>query len=75
MAKKYDIKLRTGEYTDNNGETKGRYLIAGVIFETKTGNLMGKLNVIPTGDWDGTFFLSEFENNKPQEIDKEEIPF
>jgi hypothetical protein len=58
MAKKYDIKLRTGEYTDQSGKTKGRYITAGAIFETKTG-LMGKLEVIPTGDWNGTFFLSE----------------
>jgi len=58
MAKKYDIKLRTGEYTDQSGNTKGRYITAGAIFETKTG-LMGKLEVTPTGDWNGTFFLSE----------------
>ena len=76
MAKKYDIKIRTGEY-EQDGETKGRYVRAGVIFETKNGGLMGKLEVVPIKDWDGTFFLNEPQqeqvaSGKP---DISDIPF
>lgn len=70
MAKKYDIKIRTGEY-EQDGETKGRYVRAGVIFETKNGGLMGKLEVVPIKDWDGTFFLSEVDESSYQ---SQEVP-
>jgi hypothetical protein len=37
MAKKYDLSVKTGEYTDRDGQTKGRYLNIGVMMETDKG--------------------------------------
>lgn len=37
MAKKYDLSVKTGEYTDSQGQTKGRYLNIGVMMETDKG--------------------------------------
>jgi len=37
MAKKYDLSVKTGEYTDRDGQTKGRYMNIGVMMETDKG--------------------------------------
>ncbi len=37
MAKKYDLSVKTGEYTDSQGQTKGRYMNIGVMMETDKG--------------------------------------
>jgi hypothetical protein len=37
MAKKYDLSVKTGEYTDGQGQTKGRYMNIGVMMETDKG--------------------------------------
>lgn len=37
MAKKYDLSVKTGEYTDRDGQTKGRYLNIGVMMDGDKG--------------------------------------
>jgi hypothetical protein len=37
MAKKYDLSVKTGEYTDGQGQTKGRYMNIGVMMENDKG--------------------------------------
>ena len=37
MAKKYDLVVKTGEYTDQSGATKGRFKNVGVVMEGKDG--------------------------------------
>ena len=37
MAKKYDLVVKTGEYTDSNGQTKGRFKNVGVIMDGQNG--------------------------------------
>lgn len=33
MSKKYDVVARTGTYTNKNGEEKGKYKNAGMVYE------------------------------------------
>lgn len=40
MAKKYDLVVKTGEYTDSSGEVKGRYMNIGVVMENDKGLYM-----------------------------------
>jgi len=37
MAKVYDLAIKTGEYTDNQGQTKGRYTKLGVVMSGSDG--------------------------------------
>ena len=37
MAKKYDLVVKVGEYTDNQGQTKGRFKNVGVMMEGQNG--------------------------------------
>lgn len=37
MAKKYDLSVKVGEYTDSSGATKGRYQNVGVVMEGQNG--------------------------------------
>ena len=37
MAKKYDLVVKTGEYTDQSGATKGRFKNVGVVMEDRDG--------------------------------------
>ena len=37
MAKLYDVTIKTGEYTDNSGQTKGRYTKIGVVMSGSDG--------------------------------------
>lgn len=37
MAKKYDLVVKTGEYTDQSGATKGRFKNVGVVMQGKDG--------------------------------------
>ena len=39
MAKKYDAVVKTGSYTDNAGESKGRYENVGSVMENDKGEL------------------------------------
>jgi len=40
VSKKYDLVIKTGEYTDRNGETKGRYENIGAIMQGDNGHYM-----------------------------------
>lgn len=57
MPRIYNVRVSTGEYTDNQGEKKKRYVQAGVIIE-KNGRKYLKMEVIPVG-WDGFASLME----------------
>jgi hypothetical protein len=37
MAKKFDLVVKVGEYTDNQGQTKGRFKNVGVMMEGDKG--------------------------------------
>lgn len=37
MAKKYDLVVKTGEYTDRDGQTKGRFKNVGVVMDGQNG--------------------------------------
>ena len=37
MAKKYDLVVKTGEYTDRDGQTKARFKNVGVVMEGQNG--------------------------------------
>jgi hypothetical protein len=37
MAKKYDLVVKVGEYTDGQGQTKGRFKNVGVVMESDKG--------------------------------------
>jgi hypothetical protein len=37
MAKKFDLVVKVGEYTDNQGQTKGRFKNVGVMMEGDNG--------------------------------------
>jgi hypothetical protein len=47
MAIKYFIKAPVSEYTDQSGAVKKRYQTIGIVTETKNGDLMGKLEMVP----------------------------
>lgn len=57
MAKLYDVKAITGEYENERGEKKKRYLTCGVVLETKNGPCL-KLEAIPV-ESNGWFMLFE----------------
>ena len=37
MAKKYDLVVKVGEYTDGQGQTKGRFKNVGVVMDGQNG--------------------------------------
>ena len=41
------VKAPVSEYTDKNGEAKKRYQTIGIVTETKKGDLMMKLEMLP----------------------------
>ncbi len=47
MAIKYYVKAAISEYQDQAGVTKKRYNTIGIVTETKKGDLMMKLEMIP----------------------------
>jgi len=40
MGKLYDVKIKSGEYTDREGNTKGRWVDVGVVMEGDGGPYM-----------------------------------
>jgi hypothetical protein len=62
----HDLCIKTGEYTDRNGETKGRWLTIGTVFRHDDGGSSIKLDCLPVGvpDWNG--WVSVFKK-KPRE--------
>jgi hypothetical protein len=52
--------VKTGTYTDRDGNEKARYLNVGVLFKYEDGGLALKLEAMPVGDgWNG--FVSFFD--------------
>jgi len=57
MAIKYYVKAAISEYQDPAGVTKKRYNTIGIVTETKKGDLMLKLEMLPLlGLKDGTLW-------------------
>lgn len=44
MTKKYDMTVKTGTYTDRNGDTKGRYENVGEIHTGNDGGFYARVN-------------------------------
>ena len=59
MPKKYDVIASVGEYQDQNGQTKTKWLKCGVVIENpESGNLSLKMEALPVGEeWSGWFSL------------------
>jgi len=81
MAIRYYVKAPVSEYTDKDGTSKKRYQTIGIVTETKKGDLMIKLEMIPfLGLKEGTLWAYlNVPEDKPQspslqQID-EDIPF
>jgi hypothetical protein len=68
MAIKYYVKAAISEYTDQAGQSKKRYNTIGIVTETKKGDLMMKLEMIPLlGLKDGTlWFYLNVPEDKPE---------
>jgi len=47
MGIKYYLKTPVSEYTDKDGQQKKRYQTIGIVTETKKGDLMFKLEMLP----------------------------
>jgi hypothetical protein len=68
MAIKWYVKAPVSEYTDKNGDSKKRYQTIGIVTETKKGDLMMKLEMIPLlGMKDGSLWAYL---NVPEEKDE-----
>jgi hypothetical protein len=67
MAIKFFIKAPVSEYTDQSGAVKKRYQTIGIVTETKNGDLMGKLEMVPLlGMKEGALW---FYMNTPEEVE------
>jgi len=84
MAIKYYVKAAISEYTDQAGVNKKRYQTIGIVTETKKGDLMMKLEMIPLlGLKEGTIwaYLNVPEDKMPGSPAKElanldeDVPF
>ena len=81
MAIQYYVKAPVSEYTDKDGTAKKRYQTIGIVTETKKGDLMIKLEMIPfLGLKEGTLWAYlNVPEDKPQspslqQLD-EDVPF
>ena len=82
MAIKYYVKAAVSEYTDKDGTAKKRYQTIGIVTETKKGDLMMKLEMIPfLGLKEGTLWAYlNVPEDKPQspslqQLDDDSVPF
>jgi len=84
MAIKFYVKAAVSEYVDKDGANKKRYQTIGIVTETKKGDLMMKLEMIPLlGLKEGTLwcYLNVPEDKVPGAPSKdlanmdENIPF
>lgn len=84
MAIKYYVKAAVSEYVDKDGANKKRYQTIGIVTETKKGDLMMKLEMIPLlGLKEGTLwcYLNVPDDKAPSASTKdfanldENIPF
>lgn len=58
--------MKTGEYQDRNGQTKGRWQRIGTVFRHDDGGTSIKLDCVPLGlpEWDG--WVNVFKREDPQ---------
>lgn len=51
----HDLAIKTGEYRDSQGQTKGRWLKIGSVFRHDDGGTSIKLDAVPVGlpEWQG----------------------
>jgi hypothetical protein len=81
MAIKYYVKAPVSEYTDKDGTAKKRYQTIGIVTETKKGDLMIKLEMIPfLGLKEGTLWAYlNVPEEKPQSPSlqhfEDDVPF
>ena len=81
MAIKYYVKAPVSEYTDKDGTAKKRYQTIGIVTETKKGDLMIKLEMIPfLGLKEGTLWAYlNVPEDKPQSPSlqqlEDDVPF
>jgi len=82
MAIRYYVKAPVSEYTDKDGASKKRYQTIGIVTETKKGDLMLKLEMIPfLGLKEGTLWAYlNVPDDKPQspslqQIEDDSVPF
>ena len=63
----HDLAVKTGEYTDRQGQTKGRWLRIGTVIQHDDGGTSIKLDAVPVGlpDWDG--WVNVFKRQERQE--------
>jgi hypothetical protein len=76
MAIRYYVKAAVSEYTDKDGANKKRYQTIGIVTETKKGDLMMKLEMIPfLGLKEGTLWAYlNVPEDKPHLEDKPQSP-
>lgn len=54
----HDVAASIGEYTNNQGETKKRYVNVGKVFSSEDGRMSIKLDAVPVGpNWSGWLSL------------------
>ena len=81
MAIRYYVKAPVSEYTDKDGASKKRYQTIGIVTETKKGDLMLKLEMIPfLGLKEGTLWAYlNIPEDKPQSPSlqqlEDDVPF
>jgi hypothetical protein len=79
MALKYEAKVKSGTYKNQNGEEKTNWIKIGAVFETEKGVSM-KMESVPVS-WDGwiSFFEPRPKDDKKPQIDSgitdDSIPF
>lgn len=81
-TKKYDAAVKVGEYTDREGNTKGKWLNVGAVLQTENGHcLLLDRTFNPAGMPDpegrGTVMVSLFEprrDNAPQQAAPQQAP-
>lgn len=62
----HDLAVKTGEYQDRNGQTKGRWQRIGTVFRHDDGGTSIKLDCVPVGipEWDG--WVNVFKREEQQ---------
>ena len=83
MGIKYYLKTPVSEYTDKDGASKKRYQTIGIVTETKKGDLMFKLEMLPLlGMKEGAIWgylnvpeEKGQEQEKPDSLPNDDIPF
>ncbi|MEO5344106.1 MAG: hypothetical protein H7842_12365 [Gammaproteobacteria bacterium SHHR-1] len=64
----HDLAIKTGEYQDASGQTKGRWQRIGTVFRHDDGGTSIKLDCIPVGlpDWNGWVSVFKREDRTGQ---------